>query len=114
MICAGSDSNGGQVHHSPYITIPARVRSINERKKTPGLLTDGVLGYERRGMSGVHVFEELSEAGAFSLLHLLFPAVHIHVHTHTHTHTHTFTCGSRPNHTLSPAFEGLSAPGLGR
>lgn len=59
MICAGSDSNSGQVNHSPYITIPARERSIDERKKTPGLLTDGVLGYERRRMSGVHVFEDI-------------------------------------------------------
>ena len=109
MICAGSNSNSGQARHSSrtsYTTSLAKVRSVNKRKKMPGLLTEECLAVRGEECPGcMPLTDELSEAGAFSLLHLLFPAVHIHVHTHTHTHTHTHP------ESLSPALNALVLPG---
>lgn len=96
MICAGSNSNSGQARHSSctsYTTILAKVRSMNKGKKMPGLLTEECLAVRGEECPGcVPLTDELSEAGAFSLLHLLFPAVHIHVHIDTRTHTPNHYC----------------------
>lgn len=103
MICAGSNSNSGQARHSSctsYTTILAKARSMNKRKKMPGLLAEECLAVRGEECPACMPFtDELSEAGAFSLLHLLFPAVHIHVHTHTHPES------------LLPALNALVLPG---
>lgn len=97
MICAGSNSNSGQARHSSctsYTTILAKARSMNKRKKMPGLLTEECLAVRGEECPGcMPLTDELSEAGAFSLLHLLFPAVYTHTRTPNHYCQHlTLSC----------------------
>ena len=64
-----------------------------EKEDARPLLTEECLAVRGEECPGcMPLTDELSEAGAFSLLHLLFPAVHIHVHIDMHTHTPNHYC----------------------